>query len=336
MILITGGAGYIGSHTNKLLHQKGFQTVVYDNLSRGHQEFVKWGQFIQGNLADKGQLQVCFKNYPIDAVLHFCAFCYVGESSNHPAQYYQNNVVNTINLLDTMVEYGVKHIIFSSTCATYGNPAKIPLTEDHPQHPINPYGKSKLLVERILKHYDEAHGIRHVNLRYFNAAGADPDGQIGEWHEPETHLIPIAMQVARGQRKHMQIFGTDYETSDGTCIRDYIHVNDIADAHCLALEYLQNGASSDAFNLGNGNGFSVKDIIHSVERISGKTVKAVEAARRPGDPPVLIGSSEKAKKILKWQPRHPDLEEIIQTAWRWHSRETELTKQQTGKKSKTA
>lgn len=334
MILITGGAGYIGSHTNKLLHQKGLQTIVYDNLSRGHREFVRWGKFIQGNLADKAKLDSCFKNHAIDAVLHFCAFCYVGESSNHPAKYYHNNVVNTINLLDAMVEHGIQYIIFSSTCSTYGNPVKIPLMEDHPQHPINPYGKSKLLVEKILKHYEEAHGIRHINLRYFNAAGADPDGEIGEWHEPETHLIPIAMQVASGQRDHMQIFGTDYKTPDGTCVRDYIHVNDIAEAHLLALEYLQNGAASDVFNLGNGNGFSVRDVIQAVERISGKAVKVIEATRRPGDPPILIGSSEKAKTILNWQPGHPDLEDIIRTAWHWHSLGAPLTTRQTFIKSK--
>ena len=258
MILIAGGAGYIGSHANKILNKQGYETVVYDNLSRGHREFAKWGHFVLGDLADKDQLRLCFKTYPIEAVMHYCAFCYVGESVDYPAEYYRNNVVNTLNLLDVMVEYGLKYFIFSSTCATYGNPLKIPMTEDHPQQPINPYGKSKLMVEQILKDYDAAYGIRHVCLRYFNAAGADPEGEIGEWHEPEPHLIPLALQVAAGQREHLQIYGTDYETPDGTCIRDYIHINDLAAAHLLALEYLQKGAPSDAFNLGNGTGFSVK------------------------------------------------------------------------------
>lgn len=324
MILIVGGAGYIGSHANKFLNKKGLKTVVYDNLSRGHREFAQWGHFVSGDLADKDQLRFCFKNYPIDAVMHYCAFCYVGESVDRPAEYYRNNVVNTLNLLDVMVEYDVKHFIFSSTCATYGNPLQIPMTEDHPQQPINPYGKSKLMVEQILKDYDEAYGIRHVILRYFNAAGADPDGEIGEWHEPEPHLIPLAIQVAQGQRDHIQIYGTDYETSDGTCIRDYIHVNDLAAAHFSALEYLQNGSPSDAFNLGNGNGFSVKEVILSVERIAGKKIKVLEAKRRPGDPSTLIGSSEKARQILNWQPQYPGLDEIIKTAWAWHLKEPAL------------
>lgn len=320
MILIAGGAGYIGSHANKILNKKGLETIVYDNLSRGHQEFVKWGRFVLGDLADINKLRLCFKNYPIDAVMHYCAFCYVGESVNYPAEYYRNNVVNTLNLLDVMVEYGVKKFIFSSTCSTYGNPISLPMSEDHPQNPINPYGKSKLMVEQILKDYDETYGIRHVCLRYFNAAGADPEGEIGEWHEPEPHLIPIVLQVAAGQREFVQIYGTDYETPDGTCIRDYIHINDLAEAHLLALAYLQNGHCSDAFNLGNGNGFSVKEVINAVECITGKTIKVVEVERRPGDPPSLVGSSEKAIKVLKWQPQHPDIDEIIKTAWLWHTK----------------
>lgn len=317
MILIAGGAGYIGSHTNKILNKRDYETVVYDNLSRGHREFTKWGHFILGDLADKDQLRVCFKAYPIEAVMHYCAFCYVGESVNHPAEYYRNNVANTLNLLDVMVEYGVKYFIFSSTCSTYGNPIQIPMTEDHPQQPINPYGKSKLMVEQILKDYDTAYGIRHVCLRYFNAAGADPEGEIGEWHEPEPHLIPLALQAAIGQREYVQIYGTDYNTPDGTCIRDYIHINDIATAHLLALEYLQKGAPSGAFNLGNGNGFSVREVIHSVEHVTGKSIKVLDAERRPGDPPSLIGSSEKARKTLNWQPEYPGLDEIIKTAWLW-------------------
>jgi UDP-glucose 4-epimerase len=320
MILIAGGAGYIGSHANKILNKKGFKTVVYDNLSRGHREFAKWGHFVLGDLADKDQLRLCFKTYPIDAVMHYCAFCYVGESVDHPAEYYRNNVVNTLNLLDVMVEYGVKYFIFSSTCATYGNPLQIPMTEDHPQQPINPYGKSKLMVEQILKDYDKAYGMRHVCLRYFNAAGADPEGEIGEWHDPEPHLIPLALQVAAGQREHVQIYGTDYDTPDGTCIRDYIHINDLAEAHLLALEYLQQGRPSETFNLGNGKGFSVKEVLNEARRITGKNIVALETSRRAGDPPILVGSSEKALKILKWQPAHNSLTEIIETAWQWHQK----------------
>jgi UDP-glucose 4-epimerase len=319
MILIAGGAGYIGSHANKILNKRGFETVVYDNLSRGHREFVKWGHFVLGDVADKDQLRHCFKTYPIEAVMHYCAFCYVGESVDHPSEYYRNNVINTLNLLDVMVECGVKYFIFSSTCATYGNPLQIPMTEEHSQKPINSYGKSKLMVEQILKDYDAAYGIRHVCLRYFNAAGADPEGEIGEWHEPEPHLIPLALQVAAEQREHIQIYGTDYETPDGTCIRDYIHVNDLAAAHILALEYLQSGAPSDAFNLGNNNGFSVKEVIQSVGSVTGKTIKVVEAERRPGDPPILVGSAEKARQILGWQPQYTSLAEIIKTAWHWQS-----------------
>jgi UDP-glucose 4-epimerase len=320
MILIAGGAGYIGSHANKILNKKGFETIVYDNLSRGHRELAKWGHFIQGDLADKDQLRLCFKTYPITAVMHYCAFCYVGESVDHPAEYYRNNVANTLNLLDVMVEFGVKYFIFSSTCSTYGNPLQIPMTEDHPQQPINPYGKSKLMVEQILKDYDAAYGIRHVCLRYFNAAGADPAGEIGEWHEPEPHLIPLLLQVAAGQREHIQIYGVDYETPDGTCIRDYIHINDLATAHLLALEYLQSGAPSDAFNLGNGNGFSVREVIQSVERVTGKSIKVVETERRFGDPPILVGSSVKAGQMLNWQPQYTSLDEIIKTAWRWQKK----------------
>jgi len=321
MILIAGGAGYIGSHANKILNKSGHETVVYDNLSRGHREFSKWGHFVLGDLADKDQLRLCFKTYQIEAVMHYCAFCYVGESVNHPSEYYRNNVVNTLNLLDVMVEYGVKYFIFSSTCATYGNPVQLPMPEEHPQQPINPYGKSKLMVEQILKDYDEAYGIRHICLRYFNAAGADPEGEIGEWHEPEPHLIPISLQAAAGQREHVQIYGTDYETPDGTCIRDYIHVNDLAAGHLLALKHLQKGAVSDVFNLGNGNGFSVKEVIHAAERVTGKSIKIVEAEMRPGDPPILVGSADKARKILNWQPEYPRLDEIIKTAWLWQCRE---------------
>lgn len=320
MILIVGGAGYIGSHTNKLLHQKGFETVVFDNLIYGHREFVKWGEFVLGDLSFKEQLRLCFKKYPVESVMHFGAFAYVGESVIDPAKYYQNNVVNTINLLQVMREFGVRYLIFSSTCATYGLPETVPITESHPQRPINPYGKSKLMIEEILKDYDMAYGIRHINLRYFNAAGADPDCEIGESHNPETHLIPLAISAALGVIDSIRIFGTDYPTKDGTCIRDYIHVSDLADAHVKALEYLRTTDKSDVFNLGNGLGYSVREVIDAVRWMAKTDFKVIETARREGDPPVLISGMQKAKDILGWTPRYSQVDEIIKTAFRWHSR----------------
>jgi UDP-glucose 4-epimerase len=320
MILITGGAGYVGSHTNKLLSQNGFKTVVFDNLVYGHREFVKWGEFFFGDLANREDIRRCFKTYRIEAVMHFGGFAFVGESVTNPSKYYWNNVANTLNLLDIMREFRVNHFIFSSTCAIYGLPEWIPLTENHPQYPINPYGKTKFMVEEILKDFDNAYGIRHVNLRYFNAAGADPDGDIGERHDPETHLIPLVLDVALGKRKDIRIFGTDYNTPDGTCIRDYVHVTDLAEAHLLALSYLMNCGRSDAFNLGNGIGFSVRDVIETARAITGKTITATDWERRDGDPPVLIGSSDRAKMELKWKPRYDDPAVIIRTAWNWHKK----------------
>jgi UDP-glucose 4-epimerase len=319
MILIAGGAGYIGSHVNKLLNKKGYKTVVFDNLICGHREFVKWGNFIFGDLADREQIHHCFKKYPIDAVMHFSAFAYAGESVSDPAKYYVNNVSNTLNLLEAMREYNVRHFIFSSTCATYGIPSEIPITEDTPQRPINPYGRSKLMIEEIIRDYDTAYGIRHINLRYFNAAGADPEGEIGEKHDPETHLIPLTIYAALGINEEIRIFGTDYPTKDGTCIRDYIHVMDLADAHVRALEYLKERRRSDSFNLGNGNGYSVREVIDIVREISGEDFKVRESERREGDPHVLISSSKKAMEILGWRPQYPGIEFIIETAWRWHS-----------------
>jgi len=317
MILITGGAGYVGSHANKLLHQNGYETVVYDNLIHGHREFVKWGKFVQGDLADKDSLRQCFSENAIEVVLHFGGFAYVGESVTDPAKYYENNVVNTLILLNVMQEFHVSRFIFSSSCATYGNPERLPLTEDHPQHPVNPYGRTKLMVEEILKDFDKAYGIRHVNLRYFNAAGADPEGDIGERHNPETHIIPLVLEAALDTGKNVKIFGTDYDTPDGTCIRDYIHVTDLADAHLRALQYLTNGGKSDSFNLGNGDGFSVREVITTAEEITGRKINAVPWQRRDGDPPVLIGSSDKAKSILGWTPKYNRLSTIIETAWNW-------------------
>jgi UDP-glucose 4-epimerase len=320
MILITGGAGYVGSHTNKLLNQRGYETVVFDNLVYGHREFVKWGDFFFGDLADREDIRRCFKTYRIEAVMHFGGYAFVGESVTDPARYYRNNVVNTLNLIDIMMEFSACPVIFSSSCATYGLPEQIPLTEDHPQHPINPYGKTKLMVEEILNDYGRAYDIRYVSLRYFNAAGADPGGEIGERHDPETHLIPLVLDAALGRRENIRIFGTDYNTPDGTCIRDYIHVTDIAEAHLLALEYLANGGGSDAFNLGNGSSFSVKEVIETARAVTGRNITATDWKRRDGDPPVLIGSSEKIKKVLLWKPQYEDLAVIIGTAWNWHKK----------------
>lgn len=318
MILIVGGAGYIGSHLNKEINKKGYETVVFDNLSYGHEDFVKWGTFERGDLGNIEDIRKIFKKYSIEAVMHFAAFTYVGESVEDPQKYYMNNVKNTLNLLKVILEENVKFFVFSSTCATYGNPVEIPITENHPQNPINPYGRGKLIVEQVLKDYSDAYGLKYVSLRYFNAAGADPDCEIGEMHDPETHLIPLILDAASSKREDIKIFGTDYDTPDGTCIRDYIHVTDLADAHILALEYLKNGGSSDFFNLGNGNGFSVKEVIETARKITGKEIKEVEVERRPGDPPILIGSSKKAMKILKWKPKYHDLSKIVETAWKWH------------------
>lgn len=325
MILIVGGAGYIGSHTNKLLNQNGYPTVVFDNLSTGHRDFVKWGEFIEADLANVEKIRQCFRNHKVEAVMHFSALTCVPESAQHPARYYQNNVVNTINLLEVMREFEVRHFIFSSTCATYGPPLQIPMTEDHPQNPTNPYGHSKLMVEQILKDYDQAYGIKHINLRYFNAAGADPEAEIGERHDPENHLIPLVIFSAQGKRDSVKIFGTDYPTKDGTCIRDYIHINDLADAHIKALNYLKEKNQSDSFNLGNGNGYSVREIIEWVKKVSQKEFVIEEAPARAGDPPILIGSSQKAHDVLGWQPKFYEIETIIQTAWDWHHHENSLS-----------
>jgi len=318
MILIVGGAGYIGSHVNKFLSSRGYETVVLDNLSRGHREFVKWGRLVEGDLGDRSLLDRVFREYDIDAVMHFAAFTDVGESVRDPGAYYRNNVMNTMNLLDSMMENGVSGFVFSSTCAVYGNPIEIPITEEHPLNPISPYGRSKLMVEEILRDYHEAYGLNYVSLRYFNAAGADPEGDVGELHDPETHLIPLVLDAAMGRRESVKIFGTDYPTPDGTCIRDYIHVMDLADAHCRALEYLER-EEKGVFNLGNGRGFSVREVIEACQKVTGEEIKVVEDDRRPGDPPELIGSSVKAGKVLGWKPEFRKLERIIETAWAWHS-----------------
>lgn len=319
MILIVGGAGYIGSHVNKFLSNEGYKTLIFDNLSKGHEEFVKWGEFIKGDLKDKRLLERIFREYDISAVMHFAALTDVRESIQDPGSYYKNNVKNTLNLLDAMIECNVKKFIFSSTCAVYGDPIEIPITEDHPCNPISPYGRSKLMIENILEDYNRAYDFNYVSLRYFNAAGADPQTEIGEWHEPETHLIPIILDVAMGKRENVQIFGTDYPTPDGTCIRDYIHVMDLADAHYKALKLLEDD-KSEIFNLGNGDGFSVKEIIETCKEITGEKIHTIESERRQGDPPTLIGSSKKARRILGWKPEFADIKDIIETAWEWHQK----------------
>lgn len=320
MILIVGGAGYIGSHVNKVLNERGYETIILDNLSYGHEESVKWGTLCKCDLANINEVDDIFTKYNINAVMHFSSFIDVGESVRNPEKYYNNNVVNTMNLLNVMLKHDVKKFIFSSTCATYGIPQKIPLTENHPQNPINPYGWTKLMVERILKDYDTAYGLKSVILRYFNASGADESGIIGEWHNPETHLIPLILDAAMGKREDIKIFGTDYDTPDGTCIRDYIHVTDLADAHILSLEYLNKNNQSNQFNLGNGQGFSVKEVIESVKRVTGRNFNVTQTRRREGDPAILIGSSKKAKDTLGWDPQYVNIDKIIETAWIWHQK----------------
>lgn len=317
-ILVCGGAGYIGSHINKQLHAEGYDTIVFDNLVYGHREAVKWGDFVKGDLQNRDDLEAVFEANNIEAVFHFAAYAYVGESVIEPEKYYYNNVCNTLNLLNVMKKYGCKKIIFSSTCATYGEPEQVPITEDMEQNPINPYGATKLMVERIFKDYQKAYDLRFVVLRYFNAAGADPDGQIGESHNPETHLIPLVLDAASGIREEIKVFGTDYDTPDGSCIRDYIHVTDLADAHMLALHYLENGGSSEFFNLGNEVGVSVLEVIETVRDVTGREFKVNLSERRPGDPAKLVGGSKKAREVLGWQPKYSNIVDIVRHAWKWH------------------
>ena len=320
MILIIGGAGYIGSHINKLLNRNGHETIVYDSLIYGHRSAVKWGDFILGDLDNIDQLTDLFSKYNIKAVMHFAAFTYVSESVENPEKYYINNVSNTLNLLKVMRKFSCKKFIFSSTCSTYGNPEYNPIDEKHPQNPINPYGRSKLMIEQILQDYSDAYDIKYVSLRYFNAAGADIDCEIGEDHSPETHLIPLALDAALSKRPDIKVFGTDYETNDGSAIRDYIHVEDIAEAHMLAFKYLEKGGNSDVFNLGNGEGYSVIEVIDLVKRVTKKDFKVTFMDRRAGDPARLVGDATKAKDVLQWKPKYYELEKIIQTAWNWHQR----------------
>ena len=322
-ILVTGGAGYIGSHSVLTLQKAGYEVIVLDNLVYGHRDLVETvlkTKLIEGDTCDRPLLKKVFADHKIDAVMHFAAYAYVGESVTQPAKYYHNNVVGTLTLLEAMLEAKVNKFVFSSTCATYGVPESVPIKEDQPQNPINPYGATKLMVERILQDFHQAYDFRSVCLRYFNAAGADPEGNLGEDHNPETHLIPLVLQTALGKREAISIFGTDYDTPDGSCVRDYIHVLDIAQAHILALDYLLNDGQTDVFNLGNGSGFSVKEVIETARKITGKEIKVQESDRRPGDPPALVGSGEKAQKILGWQPKYSDLDDIIAHAWQWHQK----------------
>ena len=342
MILITGGAGYIGSHINKLLHKQGYDTVILDNLSFGHESAVKWGEFIEGDLKDSDLINSIFNSYDIEAVMHFAAFTSVAESVEFPDKYYKNNYKNTLNLLNAMKIANVNKFIFSSTAAVYGIPQNIPITENHPLKPINPYGESKLMVEETLAKQAKGNDFSYCSLRYFNACGADPECEIGEYHDPETHLIPLILDVAIEKRDKIAIFGDDYETKDGTCIRDYIHVCDLASAHIKAFEYLQNSDESyqnknqdkhednsgknkfsnknNIFNLGNGNGFSVKEVIDTCEKITKCEIKREIANRREGDPAILIADSKKAIDVLNWTQKYNNLEKIVETAWVWHEK----------------
>jgi UDP-glucose-4-epimerase GalE len=318
-ILVVGGAGYIGSQTAKRVAQAGFEPVVLDNLVYGHRWAVKWGPLVEGDLADAALVDRVMKEHRIEAVIHFAAYAYVGESVTNPRKYFRNNLVNTLNLLDAMVDNGVRDIVFSSTCAVYGEPRAVPIAEDHPRNPVSPYGESKLAVEKVLHWYQRAYGLRYAALRYFNAAGADPEGEVGEDHEPEAHLIPLALAAALGGRE-LQIFGTDYPTPDGTAIRDYIHVADLADAHLAALERLQAGRESLAVNLGTGQGHSVRAVVAAVERATGRKVPVREVARRDGDPPALVADARLAADVLGWKPKLPDLDTIVEHAFRWRER----------------
>jgi UDP-glucose-4-epimerase GalE len=319
-ILVTGGAGYIGSHTAKALARAGYRPVTYDSLVYGHRHAVKWGPFVEGDIADTAKLERVIKEEAIDAVVHFAAFAYVGESVTKPEIYFQNNVVGSLSLLDAMRHTNVKPIVFSSTCATYGMPDRMPITEETLQRPINPYGETKLMIERALAWYGPAHDIRSVSLRYFNACGADPEGEIGEEHDPETHLIPLILDAALGKRAAIDVYGTDYPTPDGTAVRDYIHVQDLAEAHVKALAYLFEGGETTQVNLGTGTGNSVREVIDAVERVTGRSVPRREVARRAGDPPELVADPTKANRLLGWKPAMSDIDSIIRTAWAWHTR----------------
>ena len=320
-VLVTGGAGYIGSHACKSLAGAGYRPVAYDSLVRGHREAVRWGPFVEADLADTERLADTLKRFDVAAVMHFAAFAYVGESMTNPELYFRNNVGNSMRLLEVMRGAGVRHIVFSSTAAIYGVPDQVPIPETAPQRPVNPYGESKLMVERMLHWHGEAHGFTYSALRYFNAAGADPDGETGENHHPETHLIPLVLQAALGWRPQIDVYGTDYPTPDGTAIRDYIHVQDLAEAHVKAIAHLLRGGTSLELNLGTGSGHSVREVIAAAERVTGRRIPRREVSRRPGDPPVLVARVDRAREALDWTPTLSDLDRILATAWAWHTRQ---------------
>ncbi len=318
VVLVTGGAGYVGSHACKALAFAGYTPVTYDSLERGHDWAVKWGPLEEGDLCDGARLAEVIANHRPAAVMHFAAYAYVDESMSEPAKYYRNNVLGTLTLLETMREFEVDFIAFSSSCAIYGVPTSVPVSEDHAQDPVNPYGAGKLMVERMLRDFGAAYDLRSVSLRYFNAAGADPDGEIGEAHEPEHHLIPLVLDAALGRRPGISVFGDNYATADGTCIRDYVHVTDLAEAHVLALKFLLAGGNSGSFNLGNGRGHSVMEVIEAARRVTGREIAVTVGPRRPGDPPVLVAENSEARKLLGWSPQRKELETQIADAWRWH------------------
>ena len=330
-ILVTGGAGYVGSHACKALAHAGYRPVAYDSLIRGHREAVRWGPLVQADLADAERLIDTLKRFDVAAVLHFAAFAYVGESVEQPGLYFRNNVANTLTLLEAMRASAVRHIVFSSSCATYGVPDRVPIAESAPQRPVNPYGESKLMVERILHWHGSAHGVTHATLRYFNAAGADPDCEIGEDHQPETHLIPLVLEAAMGRRAGIDVLGTDYPTPDGSAIRDYIHVQDLAEAHVRALQLLLKGGLSITVNLGTGIGHSVREVIAAAERVTGRRVPRREAPRRSGDPPVLVADPSRARELLGWSATQSDLDTILKTAWAWHNRDPKARQTAAGK-----
>lgn len=321
-ILITGGAGYVGSHAAKTLHRAGFEPIVLDNLSAGHRWAVKWGPLIKADLCDETSLRRTLSEYNISAAMHFAAYAYVGESVQSPRPYFDNNVSNTLHLIHSLLDAGIKHFVFSSSCAVYGLPQSLPISENHSNLPVSPYGESKLFIERVLKWYGQAYGLRWAALRYFNAAGADPDGELGEMHVPETHLIPRVIEAALGKLESVEIYGDDYPTKDGTAIRDYVHVSDLAEAHVSALQHLLSGGENLAANLGTGRGASVREVITAVEKVSGALIKAKIAPRRPGDPAELVADPILAEKLLKWGPRVSSLEDIVSSAWNWHRQES--------------
>ena len=320
-ILVVGGAGYIGSHMVKMLNLQGIDVVTYDNLVTGYEDAVRYGAFVEGDLADIEALNSLFTTHQFDAVMHFASYIQVGESVQKPAMYYENNVANTLNLLNAMVKHDVKYFVFSSTAAIFGTPNYVPIDEEHPKAPINPYGRSKLMIEEILADFDKAYGLKSACLRYFNAAGADPDGELGERHEPETHLIPLILQAASGRRDSITVFGTDYDTPDGTCIRDYIHINDLCDAHLLALDKIMKEQCSTAFNLGNGDGYSVKEVLKTAEAVVGQAIPTQYGERRTGDPDRLVADSKRAREELGWIPKFSELNEIISHAWQWEQKQ---------------